>query len=116
MRANEIRLLQFGVDGNKEPFVEIDTEVMQAAVMASLDVRNHPILIHCNKGKHRTGCLVGCLRKTMRWSITSIFDEYRRFAGTKARRADQEFIELFDTRSALAVVTADTRPPWLEEL
>lgn len=27
------------------------------------DARNHPLLIHCNKGKHRTGCLVGCFRK-----------------------------------------------------
>jgi len=114
MQSNSIQLLQFGVDGNKEPFVEINTEVMQAAVRACLDVRNHPVLIHCNKGKHRTGCLVGCMRKTMRWSITSIFDEYRRFAGTKARRADQEFIELFETRRALIAVTRETRPLWLE--
>lgn len=70
--------------------MEIDTEIMQAAVVALLDARHHPVLIHCNKGKHRTGCLVGCLRKTMRWCITAIFDEYRRFAGTKARRADQD--------------------------
>ncbi|KAG9450936.1 hypothetical protein H6P81_010901 [Aristolochia fimbriata] len=28
-----------------------------------LDVRNHPLLIHCKRGKHQTGSLVGCLRK-----------------------------------------------------
>jgi hypothetical protein len=33
--------------------------------------------------QHRIGCLVGCLRKIQRWSKTSIFDEYRRFADTK---------------------------------
>ena len=59
------------------------------------DVRNHPILIHCNKGKHRTGCLVGCLRKVQKWSLIGIFEEYRRFAGTKVRVLDQQFIELF---------------------
>ena len=60
-----------------------------------LDVRNHPILIHCNQGKHRTGCLVGCIRKAQHWSLVSIFDEYRRFAGDKARVVDQQFIERF---------------------
>ena len=28
------------------------------------------MLIHCNKGKHRTGCLIGCIRKIQRWSHT----------------------------------------------
>jgi protein tyrosine/serine phosphatase len=46
--------------------------------------------------QHRTGCLVGCLRKVQNWSLTSIFDEYRRFAGTKVRMLDQQFMELFD--------------------
>ena len=27
------------------------------------DSKNHPMLVHCNKGKHRTGCLIGCFRK-----------------------------------------------------
>lgn len=114
MAAHGIELLQHGVSGNKEPFVEINVDVMKAAVISTLDVRNHPVLIHCNKGKHRTGCLVGCVRKTMRWCITSIFNEYRRFAGTKARRADQEFIELFDTRDALAEINMEYKPKWLD--
>ena len=60
-----------------------------------LDERNHPILMHCNKGKHRVGCVVGILRKMQSWSLTAIFDEYRRFAGAKGRLADQEYIERF---------------------
>ncbi|KAL0477465.1 hypothetical protein AKO1_005713 [Acrasis kona] len=98
-RANGIRILQFGIEGNKEPFVHIPEEAIRSAVAQLLDVRNHPIMIHCNKGKHRTGVLVGCLRKVQRWSLTSIFDEYRRFAGTKVRMLDQQFIELFDASS-----------------
>ncbi|XP_031743181.1 tyrosine-protein phosphatase DSP1 isoform X2 [Cucumis sativus] len=46
--------------------------------------------------KHRTGCLVGCLRKLQRWCLTSVFDEYQRFAAAKARISDQRFMELFD--------------------
>ena len=57
------------------------------------------MLIHCNKGKHRTGCLIGCLRKVQQWSLTVIFDEYRRFAEPKPRFLDQQYIELFDTSS-----------------
>ena len=46
--------------------------------------------------QHRVGCLVGCLRKLQHWSLTSIFDEYQRFAGKAVRIADTQFIELFD--------------------
>ena len=90
-----IQLLQFGVVGNKEPFDEIPEDVLRAALDAVLDQTNQPILIHCNQGKHRTGCLVGCLRKVQRWSLVAIFEEYRRFAGSKARVVDQHFIERF---------------------
>ncbi|KAF3504723.1 hypothetical protein F2Q69_00042071 [Brassica cretica] len=45
---------------------------------------------------HRTGCLVGCVRKIQRWCLSSIFDEYQRFAASKARISDQRFMELFD--------------------
>lgn len=79
--------------------------------MVLLDVRRHPLLIHCNKGKHRTGCLVGCLRKVQRWSLTSIFDEYRRFAGNKVRILDQQFIELFQT--SLVRYNIKHKPAWL---
>jgi protein tyrosine/serine phosphatase len=95
LKDNGARLLQFGVEGNKEPFDEIPEEVIRAALREVLDTRNHPLLIHCNQGKHRTGCLVGCLRRAQRWSLVAIFEEYRRFAGSKARVVDQQFIERF---------------------
>ena len=95
MQEHGIQLLQFGVDGNKEPFDEIPEPVIRRALIAVLDTQNHPVLIHCNQGKHRTGCLVGCLRKVQQWSLVAIFEEYRRFAGNKARVVDQQFIERF---------------------
>ena len=55
--------LQFGVSGNKEPFVDIPEEIIHEALTYILDTRHHPLLIHCNRGKHRTGSVVGCLRK-----------------------------------------------------
>ena len=75
------------------------------------------------QGKHRTGCLVGCLRKVQvfsvpsahthcqNWSHASICNEYQRFAQPKARALDQQFIELFDI-SAVRVCPSH-QPPWL---
>ncbi|XP_010057877.2 probable tyrosine-protein phosphatase DSP4 isoform X1 [Eucalyptus grandis] len=121
LAANGIRLFQFGIENCKEfesmssgcihirsvhktreyeePFINIPDEAIREALKVLLDVRNHPVLIHCKRGKHRTGCLAGCLRKLQRWCLSSIFDEYQRFAGTKARVSDQRFIELFDISS-----------------
>lgn len=102
----------------------VPKEGVADALRAVLDRRNHPTLIHCNKGKvhppskiqgaatkqlnptvpltlqlnmqHRTGCVVGCLRKIQQWGLTLIFDEYRRHSHPKSRALDQQFIELFD--------------------
>uniref|UniRef100_A0A0E0LYI2 diphosphoinositol-polyphosphate diphosphatase n=1 Tax=Oryza punctata TaxID=4537 RepID=A0A0E0LYI2_ORYPU len=112
LRAHGIRLFQFGIDGSKElgfgtenrcclqePFVNIPEDRIREALKVVLDVTNHPVLIHCKRGKHRTGCVVGCLRKLQRWCLTSIFDEYQRFAAAKARVSDLRFMELFDISS-----------------
>lgn len=96
LKAKGIKLFQFGIEGHKEPFVKIPEAAIREALEVILDVKNHPVLIHCKRGKHRTGCLVGCLRKLQKWCLSSIFDEYQRFAGPKARLCDQRFIELFD--------------------
>ncbi|ORX61869.1 hypothetical protein DM01DRAFT_1067711 [Hesseltinella vesiculosa] len=129
-----IQFLQFGIAGNKEPFVQsrltppprrasclqqhllfyiiVPEDKISAALAAILDKRNHPILIHCNKGKHRTGCLIGCLRKVQNWSHTSIFDEYRRFSHPKSRSMDQQFIELYDANQVWPLVDPKHLPNW----
>jgi tyrosine-protein phosphatase SIW14 len=103
------KLYQFGVAGNKEPFVDIPESVIRNALAKLLDPSNHPILIHCNKGKHRTGCLVGCLRKVQHWSLTAIFDEYRKFSFPKSRFMDQQFIELFNYNEKYASIDPELR-------
>ncbi|WAR52418.1 hypothetical protein PtB15_1B860 [Puccinia triticina] len=109
-----IKLIQYAIPGNKEPFVHIPEDKIRLALRQVLDVRNHPMLIHCNKGKHRTGCLVGCLRKLQHWSSTAIFDEYRRYAFPKSRNMDQQFIELFDHSPVWEEVDPDFAPEWLD--
>ena len=106
LEQNGIQLLHFGMNGNKEPFVDIPEEKVKLALKAILNPENHPIMIHCNKGKHRTGCVVGCLRKVQNWSLTSVFEEYRRHAGAKVRSLDLQFIELFDESSIVPFASA----------
>lgn len=91
-----IQLFQIGMSGNKEPFINLPSDLLTRALEIVLDPKNQPILIHCNRGKHRTGCLIGCIRKLQNWSLTMIFDEYRRFAFPKARALDQQFIEMYE--------------------
>ncbi|KAI6684373.1 hypothetical protein NL676_030286 [Syzygium grande] len=96
LRSQNIRLFQFGIEGKTEPFVPIPQETIMEALKVLIDVRNHPVLIHCKRGKHRTGSLVGCLRKLQSWCLSSVFEEYQHFAGTKSRITDMRFIETFD--------------------
>lgn len=80
--------------------------VLQALRLV-LDPRAYPLHLVCSgTGRHRTGVVVGCFRKLQRWALSSIFAEYRRYAGsTGLRGADdvgnqmvmnEQFIELFD--------------------
>lgn len=105
-----IQLLQFGMEGNKEPFRAMPEGMVRGCLVTLLDPRNRPLLIHCNEGKHRTGCLVGCLRKMRGWSLSSILDEYLLYAGPKARMVDQRFIELFRPPQAQPQPTPNHTP------
>ncbi|KAK4834778.1 hypothetical protein QYF36_000445 [Acer negundo] len=94
LAANNIRLFQFGIEGKTG---SIPSSSIMEALKILIDVRNHPVLIHCKRGKHRTGCLVGCLRKFQNWCLTAVFEEYQRFAGVKSRSTDLAYIEKFDS-------------------
>ncbi|XP_057849037.2 uncharacterized protein LOC131059981 [Cryptomeria japonica] len=96
LRAHGIRLFHIGMERYKNPFVDMPNDAIGEALKVLLDTRNHPVLIHCEKGKRRTSCLVGCLRKVQNWCLASVFEEYQRFAGIKSEVLDLQFIEQFD--------------------
>ncbi|OCK85359.1 tyrosine-protein phosphatase SIW14 [Lepidopterella palustris CBS 459.81] len=100
MAQEGIQHFQVHIPANKET-VCIPQCQMTEALGIVLDRRNHPLLIHCNKGKHRTGCVTGCFRKCQGESLESIFLEYHTYADPKARILDEVFIELFDERTVL---------------
>ncbi|BFZ61955.1 hypothetical protein YB2330_003033 [Saitoella coloradoensis] len=100
----------------KEPFQTLSsspnsTHSITHALSLLLDTRNHPVLIHSNKGKHRVGVVVACLRKLQGWSLASVFDEYARFAGGSKGEADLCFVEAFGGEGV--EVEEEYKPEWL---
>ncbi|KAJ1733655.1 tyrosine-protein phosphatase siw14 [Coemansia biformis] len=112
IRSNSINYQHFRVAANKEPFEEMDHPLVAQILAEVLDTRNHPLLIHCNRGIRRVGCLVGCIRKLQGWAMTAIFDEYQHFSGTKIRISDQEFIEVFKHP---VLINPKFGPAWLTD-
>ena len=109
-----INLLSHGFDGNKWPAKEIPLDGLLAVLYTILDPSNRPLLVHCNKGKHRTGSVIGCLRKYRGWSLSCIFSEYYMFAWPKARLEDQRCIESFDLSALPAAPPSTALYPHVE--
>jgi tyrosine-protein phosphatase OCA1 len=71
--------------------------IAEETVVKALEIitnkSNYPILITCKHGRALTGAVVGCLRKIQKWSMVSIFEEYRRYARTRNEQQHEQFIE-----------------------
>jgi len=106
----DIELIHLGIDSHQTPWSPISEETVISALKIILDPANYPLHIMCGLGRHRTGTVVGCLRKLQKWNLTSIFEEYRRYAGSKVSLINEQFIELFDTD---LVGIPENHPPWL---
>jgi protein tyrosine/serine phosphatase len=96
---NQVELVQLGMrvfkptEASWKPCSE---ELVKEALETVLCRAAHPLLICGASGVHAVGVVVGCLRKLQGWSLSSIVNEYRSYAGTKTRYVDEQFIELFD--------------------
>jgi protein tyrosine/serine phosphatase len=75
--------------------ISMDFRDIISALFVALNVRSYPLLIHCNKGKHRTGCVVACLQQVLGQSQEKVLITYQEYARDKARRFDIEFIKSF---------------------
>jgi tyrosine-protein phosphatase OCA1 len=96
--------------GKRSPWKPISEETVLEGLNLLLDPARYPVLVMCNLGRHRTGTMIGCLRKLQGWNLTSILEEYRRHAGSKHRLLNEQFVELFDTD---LISLPQRRPPWL---
>lgn len=100
------------IESSQEPFNksqenEQSLKSLTTALHLILDKSNYPILIHSNKGKHRTGLFIGLMRKLLQgWCLSGIFEEYEKFAMGKFEY-DLELIEIWQPE----LLIDDTKKP-----
>ncbi len=87
---------QIPILANKDPKIYTPDETVNKVLDLILDPANYPMLIHCNKGRHRTGTMVACFRKVTGWTLEDCIEEYERYSRPKDRALDKIFIERYD--------------------
>ena len=99
-QQQEITFHNLLIESSQEPFNKLQENEqslrsLTTALHLILDKSNYPILIHSNKGKHRTGLFIGLMRKLLQgWCLSGIFEEYEKFAMGKFEY-DLELIEIW---------------------
>ena len=103
LEDNNIEIVRIGEEdsasqtqGQGKSWQPISEEVVLRAMRELVNSAKYPLMVVDIYGKHRTGVLLACIRKVQRWSLASIFEEYRRYASGKRRLQNEQFIELFD--------------------
>lgn len=109
--AQGVTRLVVDIAPNKDGVVKTTTESLFEAVLYIMTQARHPILLHCNHGKHRTGCVIACVRKINRegqdnMTLNEILEEYAVYAGKKARSGDIALIRAFDPKAFLKFAAA----------
>ncbi|KAL5345907.1 tyrosine-protein phosphatase siw14 [Pseudogymnoascus australis] len=102
MQSNGINHVVIKMEGTKK--VDIPQSVMNSILEVVMDRQNHPLLLHCNQGRHRTGCAVAVIRKVLGWSVESTLNEYTSFAHPKVRQVDVNYIRQFEVATLVGIV------------
>lgn len=95
--SNGIRQVVFNMKGTKKEAIPPST--MASILRLVLDPLQYPLLVHCNHGKHRTGCVVAVVRKLSGWNLDSVLGEYKSYAMPKIRECDVDYISSFQPSS-----------------
>ncbi|QSS51465.1 tyrosine phosphatase [Histoplasma capsulatum var. duboisii H88] len=113
IRKNGIKSHVIPILANKAPQVSTPYETVIEVLKIILNPTNHPVLIHCNKGKHRTGCIIACFRRVQGWSLMAALQEYQKYSTPKSRVLDRIYIEEFDSDSLSDLVEKVGARKWL---
>jgi protein-tyrosine phosphatase len=93
---NDISHHHIPILANKDPEIYTSDDTVCKVLELMLDSSNYPILIHCNKGKHRTGCITASFRRVTGWTYEACIAEYERYSRPKDRDLDKVFIGRFN--------------------
>lgn len=94
------------------PWDALNEQTIKRALELIVNRENYPLLVCCGMGRHRTGTVIGCLRRLQGWNLASVSEEYRRFTGARGGRILVELlIESFDIGSV--EIDPSKVPDWL---
>lgn len=94
------------------PWDALNESTIKRSLELIADRENYPLLVCCGMGRHRTGTIIGCLRRLQGWNLASVSEEYRRFTGSRGGRILVELlIEGFDINSV--EIDPGRIPEWL---
>jgi len=93
---DSIKRRRVDIAPNKDGKIKTTWDSLCEALLILMDAANYPLYIHCNQGRHRTGCVVACLRKIQRWPIEDVLAEYEAYSSPKMRTGDEDLIRAFD--------------------
>lgn len=94
--SNKVNRAHISIAANKDGMVKMTKESIAQAILFVSNPANYPVYIHCNQGKHRTGCVIACLRKCQGVPLNDVLEEYKTYAYPKERPGDVAFITAFD--------------------
>ncbi|ODV82419.1 putative tyrosine-protein phosphatase OCA1 [Suhomyces tanzawaensis NRRL Y-17324] len=99
--------------GQMNPWDSLNEGTIKKALELIVNKDNYPLLVCCGMGRHRTGTVIGCLRRLQGWNLASVSEEYRRFTGARGGRILVELlIESFDINSVS--IDPERLPEWLK--
>lgn len=112
--AIQLQFATINPDGGEDdnPWDGLTEHSIISALRTIVNAESYPLLVCCGMGRHRTGTVIGCLRRIMGWNLASVSEEYRRFTGSRGGRILVELlIEAFDTQ--LVEIDRAKAPQWL---
>jgi len=97
LKQEKVQLVQLGLKIWSPESSPVSDELVKGALEYALDAQSHPLLIMCSSGMHRTGVVLGCLRRMQQWNLAAVIEEYRSFCTNEtARYINEQFIDCFD--------------------
>lgn len=92
-------------------------QLTESSIVTALNIimrkQAYPLLVCCGMGRHRSGTVIGCLRRLQGWNLATISEEYRRFSGARGGRVLIELhIEAFDTSTV--DIDMENVPSWFK--
>ena len=93
---NNVQLIEADIGVNKEPFLTMNDNVVTVVMNHLANESNLPCLIFCLNGKLRTSCMVGCIRREMGWSLSSIKEEFEQYTDGEGDLLDLLYIQNYN--------------------